>query len=123
MRQTEHIVLSQDQTIEALEDNKLYTYLGMTQIEDCIDSFIKETIKKEFIQRTKTAWKSLLSAKNKMKAYNSVSVRLFTYCFRLIKWTESELENLDKDVRKIMTINKGFDKHSDVDRLFLQKKN
>ena len=48
---------------------------------------------------------------------------VFTYCFGLIKWTKIELENLNKDVRKIMTMNKGFSKHSDVDRLFLQRKN
>ena len=95
----------------------------MAQREDCVESIIKEAVKKEFIQRTKTVWKSLLSAKNKVRAYNSVCVGLFTYCFGLIKWTKSELGNLDKDVRKIMTMNKGVSKHSDVDRLFLQGKN
>ena len=100
VKPTEDIVLSEDQIIEALEDNKLYTYLGMAQREDCVDSLIKETVKKEFIQRTKTVWKSLLSAKNKVRAYNSVCVGLLTYCFGLIKWTKSELESLDKDVRK-----------------------
>ena len=69
VKPTEDIVLSEDQIIEALEDNKLYTYLGMAQREDCVDSLIKETVKKEFIQRTKTVWKSLLSAKNKVRAY------------------------------------------------------
>ena len=116
VKPTEDIVLSEDQIIEALED-------GTKRREDCVDSLIKETVKKEFIQRTKTVWKSLLSAKNKVRAYNSVCVGLLTYCFGLIKWTKSELENLDKDVRKIMTMNKGFSKHFDVDRLFLQRKN
>ena len=51
---TEGIVLSEDQIIEALEDNKLYTYLGMAHREDYIDSLVKEILKKEFIQRTKT---------------------------------------------------------------------
>ena len=57
MKPTEDIVLSEDQIIEALEDNKLYTYLGMAQREDSVDSLIKETVKKELIQRTKTVWK------------------------------------------------------------------
>ena len=61
------IVMSEDQIIEALDDNKLYTYLGMAQREDCIDSLLKEAVKKEFIQRTKTVWKSLLSTKNKVR--------------------------------------------------------
>ena len=47
VKPADDIVLSEDQIIEALEDNKLYTYLGMAQREDCIDSLIKETVKKE----------------------------------------------------------------------------
>ena len=74
MKPTEGIVLPEDQIMEALEDNKLYTYLGMTQRENCVDSLIKEAVKKEFIQRTKTVWESLLSAKDKVRAYNSVCV-------------------------------------------------
>ena len=47
MKPADDIVLSEDQIIEALEDNKLYTCLGMARREDCIDSLIKETVKKE----------------------------------------------------------------------------
>ena len=50
VKPTEDIVLSEDQIIKALEDNKLHTYLGMAQREDCVDSLIKEAVKKEFIQ-------------------------------------------------------------------------
>ena len=78
VKPTEDIVLSENQIIEALEDNKLYTYLGMSQREDCVDSLIKEAVKNKFIQRTKTVWKRLLLAKNKVRAYNSVCVGLFT---------------------------------------------
>ena len=37
VKPTEDIVLSEDQIIKVLEDNKLYTYLGMAQREDCVD--------------------------------------------------------------------------------------
>ena len=37
VKPAEDIVLSEDQIIKALEDNKLYTYLGMAQREDCVD--------------------------------------------------------------------------------------
>ena len=50
VKSTEDIVMSEDQIIEALDDNRLYTYLGMAQREDCIDSLLKEAVKKEFIQ-------------------------------------------------------------------------
>ena len=65
VKPTEDIVLSEDQIIEALEDNKLYTYLRMAQRDNCVDSLIKEAVKKEFIQRIKTV-ESLLLAKNKV---------------------------------------------------------
>ena len=54
VKPTEDILLSEDQIIETLEDNKLYPYLGMAQREDCVDSLIKEAVKKEFIQGTRT---------------------------------------------------------------------
>ena len=61
----------------------------MAQREDCVDSLIKEAVRKEFIQRTKTVWKSLLSEKNKVRAHNSVCAGLFTYCSGLIKWKKA----------------------------------
>ena len=48
--------------------------------------------------------------------------RATSYSFGISKWTKQELEDLDKKVTKIMTMNKGFNKHSDVDRIFLQRK-
>ena len=64
----------------------------------------------------------MLSAKKKVKAFNSICVGLLSYSFGISKWTNNELEDLDKEVRKTMTVKIGFNKHSDVDRIFLQRK-
>ena len=64
----------------------------------------------------------MLSAKNKVKAFNSICVGLLSYSFGISEWTKNELEDLDKEVSKIMSMSKGFNKHSDVDRIFLQRK-
>ena len=119
---TGKIELSEGQIIEALESEKIYTYLGMAQRADCLDELIKSTVRKEFIRRSKPVWKSMLSAKNKVKAFNSICVGLLSYSFGISKWTQNELQDVEEKVRKIMTMNKGFNKHSDVDRIFLQIK-
>ena len=62
----------------------------------------------------------MLSAKNKMKAFNSVCVGPLSFSFGIGKWTKNELEDPDREARKITS--KGFNKHSDVDRIFLRRK-
>ena len=88
----------------------------MAQRADCLDELIKSTVRKEFIRRSKSVWKSMLSAKNQVKAFNSTRVGLLSYSCEISKWTKNELEDLDKEVKMIMTMNMGFNKHSDVDR-------
>ena len=66
-------------------------------------------------------WKSLLSASNKVKAFNSICVGVLSYSFVVINWTKVELEEMDNRVRKEMTMNKAFNKHSDTDRLYLPR--
>ena len=64
-------------------------------------------------------WKSLLSASDKVKAFNSICVGVLSYSFGVINWTKVELEEMDIRVRKEMTMKKAFNKHSDTDRLHL----
>ena len=64
---------------------------------------------------------SLLSASNKVKAFNSICVGVLSYSFGVINWTKVELEEMDIRVRKEMTMNKAFNKHSDTDRLCLPR--
>ena len=64
---------------------------------------------------------SLLSASNKVKAFNSICVGVLSYSFGVINWTKVELEEMDLRVRKEMTLKKAFNKHSDTDRLYLPR--
>ena len=43
------------------------------------------------------------------------------YSFGVIDWKKEELEDLDSKVRKVMTMNNAFYKHSDVDRLYISR--
>ena len=78
-------------------------------------------MKKEFYRRNRTVWKSLLSASDKVKAFNSICVGVLSYSFGVINWTKVELEETDIRVRKEITMDKAFNKHSDTDRLYLPR--
>ena len=47
-------------------------YLGMAQRPDCQEQIVKTILLEEFFGRSKIIWQSLLSASNKVKAYNSL---------------------------------------------------
>ena len=66
-------------------------------------------------------WKSLLSASNKVKAFNSICIGVLSYSFGVINKTKVEIEEMDIRVRKEMTMNKAFSKHSDTGRLYLPR--
>ena len=92
----------------------------MSQRGDCEDKVIKDALKKEFYRRNRIVWKSLLSASNKVKAFNSICIGVLSYSFGVINWTKVELEEMDIRVRKERTMNKAFNKHSDTNRLYLK---
>ena len=118
---THNLMIAQEEGIEGLNDGKSYMYLGMAQRSDCQEQSIKTTLLVDFFRRNKIIWQSLLSASNKVKAYSSLCVGVLGYSFGVIGWTKQELENIDSKVRKIMSMNSTFYKHSDVDRLYMSR--
>ena len=78
-------------------------------------------MEKEFYRRNRIVWKSLLSASNKVKAFNPICIGVLSYSFGVINWTKVELEEMDIRVRKEMTMNKAFNKHSDRQTLLTKK--
>ena len=91
-----------DQTIiQGPKEGKFYENLGTSQRADCEDKVIKDALKKEFYRKkNRIVWKSLLSASNKVKAFNSICVGVLSYSFGVINWTNEELEEIDIRVRK-----------------------
>ena len=93
----------------------------MSQRADCEDKVIMDALRKEFYRSNRIVWKGLLSASNKVKAFNSVCEGVLSYSFGVINWTKVELEEMDIRVRKEMAMNKAFNKHSDTGRLYLPR--
>ena len=66
--------------------------------------------------------KSKLNWRNKVTAISTWSVAIFRYGTGIIQWKASELEDLDRKSRKTMMIFGGLHPKSDVDRLYVKRK-
>ena len=66
--------------------------------------------------------KSKLNGRNKVTTISTWSVAIFRYGTGIIQWKASELEDLDRKSRRTMTIFGGLHPKSDVDRLYVKRK-
>ena len=66
--------------------------------------------------------KSKLNGKNKIKAINTWAVAVLRYGAGILKWNVEEIKELDRKTRKLLTMHKGLHPKSDIDRLYLSRK-
>ena len=55
-------------------------------------------------------------------AVNSRAVSLIRYSAGILKWTKDELRVMGTKTRKIMTMNRMYHPQTDVDRLYIPRK-
>ena len=77
----------------------------------------------EYYKRVKKIWKSKLSANNKHVAHNAFVVPVLITTFGLLNWTINEIQQIDIKTRKILCMTGNFHRNSDIDRLYLKRKN
>ena len=63
-----------------------------------------------------------LNGRNKVTATNTWAVAIFRYGAGIIQWKASEPKDLDRKSRKTMTMYGGLHQKSDVDRLYVKRK-
>ncbi|XP_067944516.1 uncharacterized protein [Watersipora subatra] len=99
--------ISDETEIHELEDNESYRYLGVMEADDRKQSEMKARIKKKYIHRLIKVLKSKLTAGNLITTINTWAVSLYRYGAEIIQWVRAELQQLDKRMRKLMTMHKG----------------
>ena len=83
---------------------------------------MKEKITKDYKRKQRLILKSKLNRRNKVTAINTWAVAILRYGAGKIQWKASELKDLDRKSRKTMTMYGAFHSKSDVDRLYLKRK-
>jgi hypothetical protein len=116
-----NIKLSEDMTIQDLDQEANYKYLGVEEASGISHNKMKEKIRREFYRRTRKIFKSELNSRNKILAVNSLAVPVVMYSFNIINWTIGEIKRMDTKVRKFLTMNRMHHPKADVDRLYLNR--
>ena len=98
------------------------TYLGIIELDKIKETEMKEKITKEYKRKQRLILKSKLNGRNKVAAINTWAVAIFRYGAGIIQWKASELKDLDRKSRKKMTMYGGLHPTSDVDRLYVKRK-
>ncbi|CAH2074940.1 unnamed protein product, partial [Iphiclides podalirius] len=119
---TEGIDLSMPVNIRTLSEAETYRYLGMSQ-NMCIDeAAMKQSVRDVFFARLTKVFNSHLSGVNKARAFNGLVMPVLMYTFGILRWTQTELNALDRKVRTTMTSHRMHHPRSSVMRLYLPRK-
>jgi hypothetical protein len=116
-------ITKEGEIIKNLNKGEFYKYLGINQSNHIQHSIIKENLEKQFYLRIKSILKSKLNGNNLIKAVNTYAVLLLTYSFGVIKWSKTNLQNINIQTRVLFT---KFCKHhpkSAIERFNLPREN
>lgn len=102
-------------------DDSGYKYLGVLEVDDILHREMKEITQKAYKNRLKLILKSKLNSKNLVHAINIWAVAVIRYGAAIVKWTVEEIDVLDRQTRKLMTMHGAFHPKSDVKRLYLKR--
>jgi len=113
---------TQNGYIKALENGEIYKYLGIKQMHKSKITDVKNEIKKTLNQRVIKILKSQLNSNNKFKAINTWAIPVLTYSFGIIKWSKTELETIERHMRRQLTMFGLHHPRSSVARLCVSRK-
>ena len=119
---TDGMELSNHDKIRTLEENETYKYLGILEADTIKQVQRKDTIRKEYLRRTRKLLETKLSSRSLIKGINTWAVPLVGYSRPFLKWTRDELKRKDQRTRKLMTMHKALHPRDDVDRLYVSRK-
>ena len=103
--------------IKPIKEGESYKYLGQDENLGYVASLNKEWVTTEYKKRV---YKSVY---NKHLAHNTFALPVLTPTFGILDWTIREIENLDITTRKILNMTGNFNRNSDIDRLYLPRRN
>ena len=86
------------------------------------EKLTKEKVQTKYLRKVKKIWQSEFNSRNKTTAHNCFAVAIFRPKVGIIDWTIDDIRNLDKRTRKIMTMTGSLHIRSDVDRLYVSRK-
>ena len=116
------IELRDGKVIKSLQESESYKYLGILEADKYLEEKMKLNVLKEYIRRLRKVLKSKLNGGNLVRGVNAWVVSLLRYSAALVSWRKSELQAIDRKTRRLFTIYGALHPKSDVDRLYIPRK-
>ena len=116
------IELPNGKVIKSLQEDESYKYLGILEADKLLEEKIKLNVSKEYIRRLRKVLKSKLNGGSLVRGVNTCGVSLLRYSAAFVSWRKSELQAIDGKTRKLFTIYGALHPKSDVDRLYIPRK-
>jgi hypothetical protein len=92
-----------DDTMEAMNEEDIYRYLGQMQSKQIKHAQMKQKLGEECLSRTKSILKTKLNGKKTIKIINTYVTPVLIFSFGIVKWTPTDLENLQAKTRALLT--------------------
>lgn len=118
----EEYILQDSNIIQNMEMDETYKYLGYLQKTGLEHANIKQQLKSKYKNRIKQILKTELSGRNKVKAINTYAASVLTYSFGVIKWSDTELEELNRLTRTTCNKYRIHHIHAATERFTLKRK-
>ncbi|CAK1584450.1 unnamed protein product [Parnassius mnemosyne] len=119
---SERLDLSMLINMKTLSEAEIYRYLGMSQNIGIDEADMKQSVCDVFYARLTKVLNSLLAGVNNTHAYNCWMMPVVVNTFGILRWTQTELNALDRKVRTIMMSHRMHHPRSSVMRLYLPRK-
>lgn len=110
------------QHIRGMGPEETYKYLGFEQSRGISIKKIKQNLLEETKRRIELLLKTKLSGQNMVTAINSYALPVLMYSFGVIRWTQTELDDLNRRVRVLFTKHRAHHPRSSVERFHLPRK-
>ena len=121
VKSTYGIELPSGEKIREIEEDG-YKYLGILEYGRVKEQEMKDKFRNEYFRGAKLILNSKPNGRNKIMALNTWAVSILRYGPGIFKWNKNELQEMDRKIRKFMTMNKELYPRSDVARLYVSRK-
>jgi hypothetical protein len=108
-------------SMEAMNEEDTYRYLGHMQSKQIKHAQMKRKLGEEYLNRTKSILKTKLNGKNTIKAINTYATPVLTFSLGIVKWTPTDLENLQTKTRTLLTRYRFHHPRAAKERLILPR--
>ena len=118
----EHYDTTDNKRITHMTEEEVYKYLGILQTNTMKEEAVKTQVKQSMLKRIRQILKSKLSGLNTTKAVNTYAIPVTTYTYGITKWTNTELEDLNRSIRTAFTKHRKYHPKSSQIRFNLPRK-